>query len=79
MKCNEIVNLTRQGHFFFFLLTSNFSISGTRFKTLRAALLHTKSMGLVPESHTLEANIHISSSPGPTDKHTMFFKHEDLS
>lgn len=47
-----------------YMLTSAVVISGTMFNALLAALLHTKSMGLVSASHTLEATIHSSRSPG---------------
>lgn len=52
-------------------LTSALSISATIFIALLALLLHTKSMGLVSASHTSEATIQSSRSPGRTQKHTL--------
>lgn len=46
------------------ILTSALSISATIFIALLAPLLHTNSMGLVSASHTSEATIQSSRSPG---------------
>ncbi len=53
------------------ILTSALSISATIFMALLAPLLHTNSMGLVSASHTSEATIQSSRSPGRTHKHTL--------
>lgn len=56
-----------------YVLTSALCISATTFIALLAALLHTKSMGLVSASHITEATIQSSSSPGQTHKQVNLF------
>lgn len=53
------------------ILTSALSIPATIFIALLAALLHTKSLGLVSASHTSEATIHSSRSPAQTHEHKL--------
>lgn len=53
------------------VLTSALSISATIFIAILAPLLHTNSMGLVSASHTSEATIQSSRSPGQPCKHTL--------
>lgn len=66
-KC--IYHMLRDSH----VLTSALCSSATIFIALLAALLHTKSMGLVSASHISEATIQSRSSPGQTHKQANLF------